>query len=168
VLTRSNDTGLSNDQRAELANRTHAVACIVLHATASGTGVHLATAMASATTPAVASGAIRWDDAQTAYLPQSQRLADQIGAAMNRSQVPLVTDRAALRPLDNLMCPAISIELAPLVVDGNDPVPVTNASYQQHVDTAIAGALIFWRNQAQPPVTPGVRSAAPGNAGGTQ
>ena len=121
-------------------------------------------------TPTTPGAPLRWDDAQAAFLTQSQRLADQIGAAMNRSQVPLVTGHAALRPLDNLMCPALSIELAPLALDGSDPIPVTNASYQQHVDAAIAGALIFWRNQAQPPTISIPRTAAPAptTAGGTQ
>jgi N-acetylmuramoyl-L-alanine amidase len=170
VLTRGNDTALSTDQRAELANRTHAVACLVLHATASGTGVHIDTALPAAA-PTTPGAPLRWDDAQAAYLTQSQRLADQIGAAMNRSQVPLVSGHAALRPLDNLMCPAVSIELAPLALDGSDPIPVTNPSYQQHVDAAIAGALIFWRNQAQPPAIPAPHTTAPTTpttAGGPQ
>jgi N-acetylmuramoyl-L-alanine amidase len=164
LLTRNGDTALTTDQRAELANRAHAVACLVLHATASGTGVHLATSTLNATVTTDPSAPIPWDDAQAAYLSQSQRLADQIGAAMNRSHLPLITDQAALRPLDNLMCPALSIELAPLASGDSTPTPVTDPAYQQRVNAAIAGALIFWRNQAQPPVmapAAPVRGAAP-------
>jgi N-acetylmuramoyl-L-alanine amidase len=164
LLTRSNDTVLSSDQRAELANRAHGTACLVLHATASGTGVHLATSTLNAAVPTDASAPVAWDQAQATFLPQSQRLADQIGAAMNRSHLPLVTGRAALRPLDNLMCPALSVELAPLSSGGvssdSDAPPVTDGAYQQRVAAAIAGALIFWRNQAQPPVGMPSRGAA--------
>jgi N-acetylmuramoyl-L-alanine amidase len=48
------------------------------------------------------------------------------------------------------MCPAISIEMAPLH-SGSDATPVSDGEYQQRVAEAIAGALIFWKNQAQPP-----------------
>jgi N-acetylmuramoyl-L-alanine amidase len=160
-LTRGNDTALSTDQRAELANRAHAVTCLVLHATASGTGVHLATSMLNAAVPTDASAPVPWDQAQAAFQPQSQRLADEIGAAMNRSHIPLVAGRAALRPLDNLMCPALSVELAPLTSGDADAAPVTDGVYQQRVAAAIAGALIFWRNQAQPPVVMPSRGASP-------
>jgi len=164
LLTRNGDTAVTTDQRAELANRAHAVACLVLHATASGTGVHLATSTLNATVTTDPSAPIPWDDAQAAYLSQSQRLSDQIAAAMNRSHLPLITDQAALRPLDNLMCPALSIELAPLASGDSTPTPVTDPAYQQRVDAAIAGALIFWRDQAQPPVmapTAPARGASP-------
>jgi hypothetical protein len=41
--------------------------------------------------------------------------------------------------------------LSPQAGPGGDPVPVSDAGYQQRVTDAIAGALVFWRNQAQPP-----------------
>jgi N-acetylmuramoyl-L-alanine amidase len=162
LLTRNGDTAVTTDQRAELANRAHAVACLVLHATASGTGVHLATSTLNAPSQGTdPSAPVPWDDAQAAYLLQSQRLSDQIAAAMNRSHLPLITDQAALRPLDNLMCPALSIELAPLASGDSTPMSVTDPVYQQRVDAAIAGALIFWRDQAQPPVMAPARGASP-------
>jgi N-acetylmuramoyl-L-alanine amidase len=45
VSTRDADpaTPLTGDQRAEIANRAHALGCIVIHATASGSGLHLYT-----------------------------------------------------------------------------------------------------------------------------
>ncbi|HEX4651743.1 MAG TPA: N-acetylmuramoyl-L-alanine amidase [Granulicella sp.] len=166
LLTRNGDTSLTTDQRAELANRAHAVACLVLHATASGSGVHLATSTLNATVTTDPSAPIPWDDAQAAYLSQSQRLSDQIAAAVNRSHLPLITDQAALRPLDNLMCPAIAIELAPLAAGDSTPTPVTDPSYQQRVNAAIAGALIFWRDLAQPPVMAPARGASPAGVSG--
>jgi N-acetylmuramoyl-L-alanine amidase len=148
VLTRDTDAMLTTDQRAEAANRAHAVACLVIHATASGGGVHLATSGLNPIETTTPGAAVPWDDAQAAYLPQSQRLAAGIGDAVTRSQVPLVSGRAAMRPLDNLTCPAVSVEIAPLGGGGSEKTPVTDSGYQQRVSEAVAGALIFWRNQA--------------------
>ena len=55
-----------------------------------------------------------------------------------------------LRPLDNLMCPAIAIELAPLPAPGVGAPPVTDAAYQQQVAPALATSLTTWRNQLEP------------------
>jgi N-acetylmuramoyl-L-alanine amidase len=96
-------------------------------------------------------GVLPWDRAQEPYLAQSQRLANQVGAALTRSNVPISQQRAALKPLDNLMCPAISIEVEALHQTGSDTIPVWNEGYQQRIADAVAGALVSWRNQAQPP-----------------
>jgi N-acetylmuramoyl-L-alanine amidase len=160
VMTRDNSSGagLTTDRRAELANKAHAVACLVIHASASGNGVQIGTSAigsALASIPesagALKGGAVAWDRAQEAFVPQSLRLANKVGSALARSHVPLAIGRVALRPLDNLTCPAISVELAPQANGDDDPVSVSDAGYQQKVAEAIAGALIFWRNQAQPP-----------------
>jgi len=41
IFTRDGDTTLDNTARATIANRAHAAACILLHATSTGNGVHL-------------------------------------------------------------------------------------------------------------------------------
>ncbi len=161
VSTRDGDPAavLTGDQRAAAANKAHAVACLVLHATASGNGVHIGTSTIGSSMAAIAqaapssrnvSGAVPWDRAQEAYVPQSLGLANQVGTALKRAQLPLAMGRVAMRPLDNLTCPAISIEIGPLR-SGSDVAQATDEAYQQRVAEAIAGALIFWKNQAQPP-----------------
>jgi N-acetylmuramoyl-L-alanine amidase len=175
----SNGAGLTNDRRAELANKAHAVACLVIHASSSGNGVQLGAStigspLASIPPPtqtALVAGAISWDRAQEVYVPQSLRLADRVGSALARSNLSLSIARVALRPLDNLTCPAISVELAPQSNTGSDPVAVSDAVYQQRAAEAIAAALIFWRNQAQQPAyimvpKPDARLAVP-NDGAT-
>ena len=160
---------MSGDQRAEAANRTHAVACLVIHATASGNGVSIGTSAIGSQIAAIpqtspltrnVSGVVPWDRAQEAYVPQSLGLANQIGTALKRAKVPLAMGRVAMRPLDNLMCPAISIEIGPLH-DGTDVTPVSDEEYQQRVAEATAGALIFWKNQAQPPANVSIPTTAP-------
>jgi len=169
VSTRQDDLAahfgvpLSSDQRAETANRAHAVACIVLHASASGNGVYLGVSAIGSSLAAIPQNSrsasvgakpVSWDLAQEIYVPQSLGLANEIGTAFSRANFPLAVGRVALRPLDNLMCPALSVEVGPLRGDGSDPTPVTDGDYQQRVAETIAGALIFWKNRAQPPASP--------------
>ena len=118
---------ITPDQRAEIANRTHALACIVLHATTTGSGVHvytstLAPAIADADS-AVPSAFIPtpWETAQAAFVRQSVSLAAGINSSLGSSHLPVVLGHAPLRPLDNMMCPAVAVELAPLVSLGGRP-----------------------------------------------
>ena len=168
VSTREADstTPPINDQRAEIANRAHAVACIVLHATASGSGVHLYTsalqpqeedAIASIPlTPRSAFVPVSWDRAQAAFVSQSLRLVSDLSAALGKASLPAFSRREPVRPLDNLECPAVALELAPLAVAGSDATPVTDADYQQRVAATLTTALQAWREHATP--------AAPANS----
>lgn len=179
VSTREDDLGsrsgtpLSTDQRAEMANRAHAVACLVLHASPAGNGIYLGTSALGSSLAAVTQNAssnpaptspVTWDRAQELYIPQSLGLANQIRTALSRETLPLASGRVAMRPLDNLMCPAVSIEVGPIRSDGSDPTPLSDGDYQQRVAEAIAGALIFWKNQAQPPssISPALSTSGAG------
>lgn len=158
ITTRDTDAGdpLTSDQRAEIANRGRAVACIVLHATSIGSGVHVYTSMLSPSSdqnPDLARTFIPvpWDMAQAASVDQSLRFASDLKTAMSAQNLPVVTGKAPVRPLDNLMCPAVAIELAPLAVAGVGPTPVTDPNYQQSVATTVTNALKKWRTHAEPP-----------------
>jgi N-acetylmuramoyl-L-alanine amidase len=154
VMTRDNEdpsaapgTALSLDDRAGIANHARPVACLSLHATASGSGVHLYTSELNPT-PGEAVPA-PWLTAQAAWVAQSRQLATQVGAAFGRSKIPLVASTGSVRPVDSFTCPAFVLELAP---NGTDPTTLNDAGYQQRVAEAVAGALVLWKNQAQPPV----------------
>ena len=132
------------------------MACIVLHATATGSGVHLYTstlqpppnpdedADASAYVP------VPWESAQAASVPQSRRLATYLAAAFTEGNLPALSGHAPVRPLDNLLCPAVAIELAPILNPGQDPTSPSDANYQQRVVTGLTSALQTWRDQAEP------------------
>ncbi len=60
----------------------------------------------------------------------------------------LVASSASVRPLDSLTCPALVVELAPA---GDNEDSINDTDYQQRVALSIAGALLFWQNQVQPP-----------------
>jgi N-acetylmuramoyl-L-alanine amidase len=149
IATRDTDPAVpfTSDQRAEIVNHAHPSACLTLHATSSGTGVHIVT---SALTPPAdiddPHAPIPWDTAQAASTPQSLTLANQIGLALQRAKLPVILSRATLRPLDNFACPAVAIEIAPLSQEDSNPKPVSDAAYQQNIAKAIAAAITTWRS----------------------
>ncbi len=162
VSTREADPAapLTDDQRAEIANQSHALACLVLHATTAGSGVHLYTSTlpppesdADAYSPPRSSHPfvpVSWQTAQAGSVLQSLRLVADLSSALRTENLPVVTGRAPVRPLDNMMCPAVAIELAPLQSAGRDAAPVTDTEYQQRVATALTTTLMAWRDRAGP------------------
>jgi N-acetylmuramoyl-L-alanine amidase len=136
------------DQRAEIANHAHPAACLILHATSSGTGVHIVTSALAPDDFDNPHATIPWNTAQAASIPQSLNLANEIGLALERARLPVILSRASLRPLDNLTCPAVAIEIAPFNPAGSNPTPVTDAAYQQNIAKALAAALASWRSRA--------------------
>jgi N-acetylmuramoyl-L-alanine amidase len=138
---------LTLDDRAGLANHARAVACLSLHATGAGQGVHLYSSELAAAPGE--SNPLPWLTAQAAWVPQSRALERHIGDALTRAGIPLVLSSASVRPVDSLTCPALVVELAP---EGDDPKSIDDSDYQQRIAQAIAAALVFWRDQAQPPV----------------
>ena len=153
VSTRDTDppADLRADQRAGTANHVRPLACVLLHATATGSGIHIASSALTPLDEATPPRAFPWQTAQAATLPMSLRLANEIGVALQSAHLPVVLLRASVPPIDNLICPAVAIELAP-----SSDTPVTNATYQQHIAEAIASALASFRthNAPPPPTTP--------------
>lgn len=154
VLTRDNDTAtvseasapLGLDDRAGTANHLHPVACLLVHSTGSGKGVHL---YSSELAPVeVEPAVVPWLTAQAPWVNSSRALQKQLGTALTRAEIPLVMSRASARPLDSLACPALVVELAPQSGDKNT---VNDSGYQNRIANALASALVFWQTQAQPP-----------------
>jgi N-acetylmuramoyl-L-alanine amidase len=178
VMTREEDaaavpnaqgSAITLDDRAGIANHAHAAACLVLHATPSGSGVHLYRSELEASEGQAF--VVPWLTAQSPWLAQSQRLEKQMAAAFSRAGLALVASRASVRPIDSLTCPALVVELAP---SGDDADSINDTDYQQRVALTIAGALLFWQNQVQPParLEPAAKEtvgqATPSDATGTQ
>jgi N-acetylmuramoyl-L-alanine amidase len=135
----------TTDQRAEIGNHAHPTACIILHATVSGSGIHVVTSSLAPGTLENPHATIPWNSAQSASIPQSLALANDIGLALEHAKLPVILSRASLRPLDNLTCPAVAIEIAP---GTSEATPVTDANYQQNIAKAIAAAIGSWRSRA--------------------
>jgi N-acetylmuramoyl-L-alanine amidase len=159
ISTRDSDPpdSLPTDQRAGTANHARPLACLMLHATASGSGIHIASSSPSFddATPRV----LRWSEAQTGVSAMSLRLANEIGLALSNAHLPVILLRTSVSPIDSLTCPAIILEIAPLIPSGGTRSPVTNGAYQQHVAEAVATGLASFRTHNAPP--PAVAPATP-------
>ncbi len=152
----------SIDNRAGIANHAHAFACILLHATAAGSGVHIVTSELDPPDPSTpVTSATPWATAQATYVRQSLRLANQVGLSLLQAGIPVYLTHASVRPLDSLTCPAIAIEVAPPRAAPSDPSRIDDPSYQQRISTAIASALVAWRNRPVPPPATATPAANP-------
>ncbi len=155
VMTRDSDTPtapspgaatLTLDDRAGVANHAHAAACLLLHASGTGDGVHLYDSELEAASGATSTPP--WLTAQAAWVSESVLLENELASALTRSEVPLVTGNASVRPMDSLTCPALVVELAPA---SRDVDSINQTDYQQRIALAIAGALLVWENKVQAP-----------------
>lgn len=151
---------LTTDQRAGTANHIRPLACIVIHATAVGSGIHVvSSSLKQSDTKSSAGRAIAWNSAQAPTIAMSLRLANEVGLAMEAAHLPVLLLRASIPPLDNLICPAVAIELAPLQQGSGKTTPVFDSGYQQRAAIALAQALASFRaHNAPAPVPPGAGS----------
>lgn len=143
LVLRDSDANLALDQRAIFANADHAAIYIAVHASASGHGVRVYTALLPYGEDD--RGPFRsWTTAQHNTLPLSQSTATSVAAELQKRQVPVRTLTAPLRPLNNITGPAIAIEIAP---QGSDVAQLTAPDYQQLVTSAVATAIAASRDQ---------------------
>jgi len=141
VTTRESDGAISAVNRAEVANHVGAAACITLHATTSGSGVHLFTA---SLTQIPMARFLPWETAQGAYAEQSLRLSSEVDSAMTHAEIPVTLGRTALQPLDSFTCPAVVVEISPLSISGK-VTALSDSAYQDRIVAAMAAALEQWQ-----------------------
>ncbi len=144
VVTREADVSVPMVTRAETANHAMAAACISLHATATGSGVHLFT---SSLAPTAYTKFLPWQTAQSAYITQSLRLSSEISTALGHAAVPVTMGRTSLQPMDSFTCPAVAVEIAPLAAGNTTKAtPLTDVGYQDKILDALTAALTQWKN----------------------
>ena len=141
VTTRESDSAIPDLNRAEAANHVGAAACITLHATTSGSGVHLFT---SSLTQIPLTRFLPWDTAQGAYAEQSLRLSSEFDSALTHAEIPVTLGRTALQPLDSFACPAVAIELSPLNISGK-VTALSDPDYQDRIVATMAAAVEQWQ-----------------------
>lgn len=168
VTTREGNISLDADARAQAANHASPAACLVLHATQTGAGVHLFTSAIAATQP---TRFLAWKTAQSAYITRSTRLAGVLNAAFEKggdAVLPATLARATLPGLDSLACPAVVVEVAPeRASDGSIAAEVTDPAYQAQVVETIVGAIMTWKSEWESEPTHESGHEA-GHAGGHQ
>ena len=143
VLLRDADINLTLDQRAGTANAARAGIYISLHAASQGTGARVYTALLPV--EGQDNGTFHaWNAAQARALPLSRTVAAAIVSEMQRRQFPARESSASLRPLNNVLMPALAVELAP---GPNGIADLPSANYQQQVAAAIADAVAPFRDR---------------------
>jgi N-acetylmuramoyl-L-alanine amidase len=146
VTTRESDATVDDNRRAEIANRPGAQACLSLHATQTGSGIHI---FASSLPPAEPSRILPWKTAQAAWVTRSLALAGDLNSALLHAGMTVTLGRTALTSIDSMACPAVAIEIAPEAATGSaQPLGPSDTAYQTRVDQALAAAILEWRSNA--------------------
>ena len=143
ILLRNADDTLTLDQRAGAANTARAGIYVSLHAATQGTGARVYTALLPIGGPD--KGPFHaWNAAQSAALSISQSAAAAVVNEMQKREFPARGYSASLRPLNNLLIPALAVELAP---GPNGPSDLPSANYQQKAAAAIADGIASLRDR---------------------
>jgi N-acetylmuramoyl-L-alanine amidase len=143
VLLRDSDIGLTLDQRAAATNVAHAGIYITLHAVSQGRGARVYTALLPV--EGASKGAFHaWNAAQAGALPVSRIISSAIVGEMQKREIVARASSASLRPLNNVVMPAVAVELAP----GEGGIAeLSSANYQQRVAAAIGDAVASVRDR---------------------
>ena len=149
ITTRESDTNLDPNRRAEIANHANAQACLSLHASETGSGIHL---FASSLAPAASNRFSAWKTAQAAWVTRSLALAGVLNAALLHAGISVTLGRTALPAIDSMTCPAIAIEISPdQPANINAKTDLDDPGYQARVADALAAALLEWKTEAHQP-----------------
>jgi N-acetylmuramoyl-L-alanine amidase len=144
ITTREADGSVSLDQRAAIANHAKAAACMSLHVSESGAGVHL---FASSLPTAQAVRFMAWKTAQSAWVTRSLGLAGAVNSALTHAGLSVTLGRIPLPGIESMTCPAVAVEVAPKRDSSNKIVAEPdNTDYQASVANALAAAILDWRS----------------------
>jgi N-acetylmuramoyl-L-alanine amidase len=142
-LVRESDIDLSLDRRAEITNEQRASVYVALHA-GPGKGVRVYTPALSDTQPPLAGRFLPWESAQSGALNRSQNVAHAVSEELRKKGETVMNMAVPLRPLNNVVTPAIAIELAP---EQDDLQSLESQKRQNTVATAIALGIVQVRSQ---------------------
>jgi N-acetylmuramoyl-L-alanine amidase len=149
VTTRDTDAAFEPERRAEIANHAQAQACLSLHASEIGSGIHLFT---SSLAPAQLTRFAAWKTAQSASVTRSLALAGTLNSALLHAGQKVTLGRTTLPVIDSMTCPAVAVEVAPERSAGHKTTAgLDDRNYQARVATALAAALVEWRSEAYQP-----------------
>jgi N-acetylmuramoyl-L-alanine amidase len=142
ALVRDRDITLTTDQRAMAANAGRPALYISIHASSDGKGARLYTPLLLST--GQDNGLfVAWDHAQASFLGSSQLAAASIAAELGKG-LPTRVMPAALRPLGNIVAPAVAIEIAPR---NGDIADLTATDYQQQVAASLVAGIAAVRDK---------------------
>ncbi|MGH9635613.1 MAG: N-acetylmuramoyl-L-alanine amidase [Candidatus Angelobacter sp.] len=142
-LLRESDVDLSLDHRAEITNEQRAGLYVALHAGGPGKGIRVYAPLLTDVQPQTGR-LLPWESAQQGALSRSQTLARAVSEELKKKGLTVASLAVALRPLNNIIAPAIAVELAP---DQNDLQSLESQKRQANVAAAIALGILQVRSQ---------------------
>jgi len=143
LLLRETDVNVPLEKRAEITNGHHNAIYVAVHAGVTGQGSRIYWA---ALPPAAVSAGpfIPWSTAQSMALPHSRLLTKAVVGEIQKKKLQAVGLNAPLRPLNNIVAPAIAIELAMKAGELRAP---DSLKMQDAVATAVAAGIATSRGQ---------------------
>ena len=150
LTTRESDSTVPPERRAEIANHAGTQACLSIHATQTGSGVHMFVSSLAQQDPTRIAA---WKTAQSAWINRSLALEGALNAALLQNGMTVTLGRAAMPSLDSMICPAIAIEFAPASAQ-KSPLSGTgldDPAYQAQLAEALAAGLMAWQAEGRQP-----------------
>lgn len=142
-MLRDSDVDVPMERRAEITNEQHAGIYVALHAGRPGHGVRVYTPLL--VDPQQPSGRfLPWESAQAAVLDRSKAAGQAIASELRKKGMNVSTLGIPIRPLNNIVVPAIAVELAP---EGNDVQSFESSRRNASITSAIASGIIQARGQ---------------------
>lgn len=143
-LLRDSDVSLALNHRAELCNQQRPGIYVALHAGVPGQGVRVYSPLLPSQQPRVGNF-LPWDDAQAGSLEQSVATAKAVKRELIKRDLKAVDFQAFLRPLNNILSPAIAVELA---ADRTNVRILEDPKMQTSIASAIASGIAQTRIRA--------------------
>ena len=148
VTTRESDAAVDSNRRAEIANHANAEACLSLHGSESGSGVHL---FASSLAPTAPTRFPPWKTGQSEWITRSLAMAGVVNSALQHAGLQVTLGRTPLPAVDSMACPAIAVEIAPDRTPGGARTGLDDPGYQARVAEALAVAMLEWKTEVRQP-----------------
>ena len=147
-MLRDSDVDVPLEQRAEIANEQHAGIYISLHAGRPGHGVRVySTLLADPEPPA--GRFLPWESAQAPAVDRSKLASHAVSAELRKHGITVATLGIPIRPLNNVVAPAIAVELAS---EEDDLQSLENPKRNAGIASAIASGIaqVRWQMGARP------------------
>lgn len=139
-LLRDSDVNLGLERRAAVTNEQRAGLYIALHAGPPGKGVRVySPVLPLAPSPAMGRF-LPWESAQAGTLERSRAVARTVTNELRKAGLPATGLVAPLRPLNNLITPAIAVEWAP---DPDDLRPPQIQKLGNTLAAAVASGIVL-------------------------
>jgi N-acetylmuramoyl-L-alanine amidase len=143
-LLRDSDIDLALERRAEITNEQRAGMYVAIHAGRPGRGVRVYSPILADPQQPLAGRFLPWESAQSGALSRSQTAASAIAGELRKKGMMVTSLGMPLRPLNNIVAPAIAVELAP---ESDDPQSMESQKRHNTVATAIALGIAQVRSQ---------------------